>query len=119
MSKYLCLLALSLFSCGAIAQADNQQGPAVSSTQIDVLAVYEDVVAQGYHSAQVYQKLASGRYLEKNYPEAKKWYIKLFALNEKPEAIEYLRFAETLEALKEFDLAQTYKAQYEILKEKE
>ncbi|NQX76803.1 hypothetical protein [Gilvibacter sp.] len=119
MQKYLCILALSLMAFSGAAQTGDRALAVNSNVQIDVLAVYEDVVAQGYHSAQVYRKLANGRYLEQKFDEAKKWYSKLFEMDEAPETIEYLRYAETLEALEEFDLAQTYKAQYDQLKDQD
>lgn len=116
MQKYLCLLAFSLMASIGVAQKADHPSSLRSNIQIDVLAVYEDVVAQGYHSAQVYRKLANGRYLEQKYAEANRWYSKLFQMDDAPKAIEYLRYSKTLEALKQYKLAQTYKAQYNQLK---
>ena len=118
MLKYLCTLCLALISISSFSQNSATESTAGNDVNIDVLAVYEDVVAQGYESAQVYSKLANGRFFERNYQEAKKWYAKLFEMDSKPEPIEYLRYSETLNALEEYELAQNYKEQYEKVKER-
>lgn len=119
MLKYLCTLCLVLISISSFSQTSATESQATSKTQIDVLSVYEDVVDQGYESAQVYRKLANGRFFERNYLEAKKWFAKLFEMDANPEPIEYLRYSKTLAALEEFELAEDYKAQYEKVKDRE
>ena len=116
MLKYLCTFCLMLVSISSFSQGPTPQSKTTSNTRIDVLTVYEDVVAQGYESAQVYRKLANGRFFERNYTEAKKWYAKLFEMDDKPEPIEYLRYSETLAALEEHELAANYKKRYEEAK---
>lgn len=119
MFKYLCTLCMMLISIVSFSQNSAAESKASTNTQIDVLTVYEDVVAQGYESAQVYSKLANGRFFERNYEEARKWYSKLFEMDANPEPIEYLRYSKTLTALEEFELAEDYKARYEEAKDKE
>lgn len=119
MLKYLCTLCLVLLSISSFSQNAAPESVAAKKAPIDVLSVYEDVVAQGYESAQVYRKLANGRFFESNYTEARKWYSKLFEMDSNPDAIDYLRYSKTLAALDEHDLAKDFKARYERAKDKE
>lgn len=110
MIKYLCACCIALFSVSSFSQTSALAG---SDVKIDVLAVYEEVVDQGYESIQVYRKLANGRFFQKNFEAAKKWYSRLFKMDSDPDPIEYLRFSETLAALEEYDLARNFKHRYE------
>lgn len=118
MLKYLCTLCVMLASISSFSQSSASESSTASKTSIDVLTVYEDVVAQGYESVQVYRKLANGRYFEKNFTEAKRWYAKLFDMDKNPKPIEYLRYSETLTALEEHDLALDFKTRYEKVKDR-
>ncbi len=50
---------------------------------IDVVRVYEQVVAEGYGTPFIYRKLATAYYFKSEYAKAISWFQKLF-LEEKP-----------------------------------
>ncbi|MEP2936230.1 MAG: hypothetical protein ABJM06_12515 [Gilvibacter sp.] len=112
MKKYLCVLGLLCFSVGITAQNSSKTSESTNTVRIDVLAVYEEVVSDGYASAQVYEKLAHGRYEQNNFSEANRWFEKLFRLKKSPSALDYKRYATTLEALEKHDKAKKYWKQY-------
>lgn len=93
-----------------------QQATVAGSQQdqhIDVVKVYEKVVEDGYESAQIFEKLANSNYERGNYAEAKKWFEKWFKKDKNPEAIAYLKYSKTLEALNEPEKAKHYLSLYE------
>ncbi len=114
MLKYLFTLCLLCASASALSQ-EKQQANAGSEIEIDVLAVYEEVVSEGYPSVQVYRTLANGRFLENNFIEAKKWYTLLFSLDKDLEAEDYYNFSKTLQALNQDAQAKKYLARYNAL----
>ncbi|PKP25446.1 MAG: hypothetical protein CVU03_08155 [Bacteroidetes bacterium HGW-Bacteroidetes-2] len=83
-----------------------------SNKSIDIIKVYEMVVADGYESSQIYETLATENFFISNFTDAKKWFEKLFALEPNPEPIAYFRYAKSLEALKDLDKANQYLALY-------
>ena len=111
MFKYLCTLCLLCFTVSTFAQSEST-ATAGQDIKIDVLAVYEEVVQEGYASAQIYRKLANGRFLENNFQEANKWYGLLFESTTDLEAIDYFQYGKTLEALNQSIKARKYLAQY-------
>ncbi|UYW01924.1 OmpA family protein [Flavobacterium agricola] len=70
---------------------------------VDVIAVYEKVAADGYESADLFQKLADSYYFNGDYANAAKYYQKLLVLdaNQAPEY--FYRNAITLKSLGEYE----------------
>ena len=68
---------------------------------ISITKVYEQVIKEGYGTSKVYLDLANAYYFEGNYASAKKWYEKLFEIeNEATEQILF-RYTQSLKALNE------------------
>lgn len=108
MKKYLCILVLLCISAGLNAQNPSSKDQTTSNVKIDVLAVYEEVVSDGYASVQVYEKLAHGRFEQNNYTEANRWFEKLFHLKKRPSALDFMCYAKTLDALEKHEKAKKY-----------
>lgn len=85
---------------------------------IDLIKIYENVLADGYESAQIYQKLAQANYARGNYPDAKKWFQKWFDMDENPNPVAYYHYSKTLEYLKETEKAKEYLDLYQKLSKK-
>ena len=66
---------------------------------IDVVKVYLQVVKEGYGTPFIYKELANAFYLRGNYSESKKWFEKLFAEEETPDATMKFRYNQSLKAL--------------------
>lgn len=113
MFKKTFVVILYCFCFNALAQ--NNSSSQESLVDIDVLAVYEDVVHKGYNSAQIYRTLAKGRFLENNYNEAKKWFELLWESDSEPKANDFLLFSQTLTALDQKEQAQVYLTKYQQL----
>jgi len=116
--RYTVFLILS-FLIGSIFTLQAQQMNAPSSQAnkpIDVIKIYEMVVAEGYVSSQIYETLATENFYISNFADAKKWFEKLFALDSNPEPMAYYRYAKSLEALKELEKANQYLALYQSKK---
>lgn len=77
---------------------------------IDAIAIYEEVIKEGYESVEIYRKLGDSYYFNAMLPEASGYYDKMFALsktspetNITPEY--YFRYAQTLKAVKHYEKA--------------
>lgn len=92
-----------------------QNSSIATTIEIDVIKIYEQVLEEGYESAQIYQKLAQENFAKKNYLDSKKWFEKWFILDEKPEPIAYLQYSKTLEILNHDHKAKEYLALYKNL----
>jgi len=94
-------------------QAQKMNAPSSQADKpINIIKVYEMVVAEGYESSQIFETLATENFYLSNFEEAKKWFEKLFALNPNPEPLAYYRYAKSLEALKDLEKANQYLALY-------
>lgn len=92
------------------------QNNETKSKDIDIVKVYEKVLEDGYESVQIYQTLANRTYERRQFTDARKWFEKWFELEHNPESMAYLRFARTLEALNETEMAKKYLELYESKK---
>lgn len=97
---------------GLTAQNSSAASSDSNNVKIDVLAVYEEVVRDGYASAQVYEKLAHGRFKQNKFIEANRWFEKMFRLKKSPSALDFKRYAETLDAIKKPEKAKKYWKRY-------
>lgn len=67
--------------------------------EIDIVKVYERVVADGYKDAFVYQKLATEYYVRKDFANAKKYFEKLFEINKAKDLESKNKYQQCLKAL--------------------
>ncbi len=106
--KYLTILSLFVSFTTALFAQQSVETDSQANQKIDVIRVYEMVVADGYESAQIFETLATEHFFKKNYADAKKWFEKLFVIDKSPEPIAYYRYAKSLEALEDHTRASLY-----------
>ncbi|WP_298328724.1 OmpA family protein [uncultured Dokdonia sp.] len=71
---------------------------------IDAIEIYKDLVAEGFKSYQVFNKIAEAYYYNGKYSQAQEWYGKLTESYADSVSDEhYFRYAQTLRAIKEYD----------------
>ncbi|WP_316635554.1 flagellar motor protein MotB [uncultured Flavobacterium sp.] len=63
---------------------------------VDVIKTYERIVAKGYKSVDLFQKLGNSSYSNHKLEKAAAWYGELFALTYDLDPIYYYRYAESL-----------------------
>jgi tetratricopeptide (TPR) repeat protein len=88
------------------------------SNHIDVIKIYENVLAEGYESAQIYQKLAHANFARENYQDAKKWFQKWFELEANLSPSAYYHYSKTLEYLNETEKAKEFFELFQKLSKK-
>ncbi|WP_299684107.1 OmpA family protein [uncultured Dokdonia sp.] len=73
---------------------------------VDARKIYLDVAEKGYESVDLFQKLADSYYFNAEYTNAEVWYKKLIdTYQEEVQPEYYFRYAQTLRALKNYELA--------------
>jgi len=119
MKKNLTPLLIALFCIAFSAQGqENLPEKTFESKQIDVIKIYENVLNDGYESAQIYQKLAQANYARGNYQDAKKWFEKWFEMEKNPSPVAYYHYSKTLEYLEEHEKAKEFLELYQKLSKK-
>ncbi|MEZ4779802.1 MAG: tetratricopeptide repeat protein [Flavobacteriaceae bacterium] len=68
---------------------------------ISITKVYEQVIKEGYGTPKVYLDLANAYYFEGNYAKAKKWYEKVFEIENTASEKTLFRYTQSLKALNE------------------
>jgi len=66
---------------------------------VNLVKVYENVALQGYGTAYIYKELANAYYFKSEYVKAKKWFEKLFDVDNNSKATLKHRYRQTLKAL--------------------
>lgn len=83
----------------------------------DAIESYEDLVARGYTSEQIYKNLGNANYLNANYGEAADWYGKLFVLEGATIDAEYMyRYALALKSTGKYDESDQWMQKFEAAK---
>mgnify|MGYP002620426080 CR=1 FL=1 len=119
MKKNLTPLFIALLCIVFSAQGqENLSSKPAESNAIDVIKIYENVLADGYESAQIYQKLAQVNFVRENYNDAKKWFEKWFELDENPNPVAYYHYSKTLEYLNETEKAKEFLELFQKLSKK-
>ena len=72
---------------------------------IDAIKTYEKVANKGYKSEDMFKKLGNSYYFNSNFEGASKWYGELFAMNTSVEPEYYYRYAQSLRAIGQTELA--------------
>lgn len=66
---------------------------------VESIALFENLVNKGVSTTAVFEKLADANYLNANYVQAYKWYLKLNGLNYQMDAEHQYRYAQTLKSV--------------------
>ncbi len=75
----------------------------------EAIESYEQLIAKGYESEEIYKNLGDAYYNNGDYEEASKWYEKLFDLNETTIGTEYyFRYAQALKSVGDYKKSDTY-----------
>ncbi len=92
------LLLLTIFSLHVAAQNENYSTSRIGEkyAYVDVTKTYEKVVAKGYRSVDLFQKLGNYSYSICNMDKAAKWYGELFAMTSDLDPVYYYRYEESL-----------------------
>lgn len=72
---------------------------------IDATKTYERIVAKGYKSEDLFQKLGNAFYFNSEFEKAAQYYGELFAMNQDQDAEYMYRYAQSLKATKQYDKA--------------
>lgn len=73
---------------------------------IDAIEIYKDLVAQGFESFEVYNKIAGAYYYNGKYSQAEEWYAKITEkYRDSVDDEHYFRYSQTLRAIQEYDRA--------------
>ncbi len=75
---------------------------------IDLVKVYAQVVKEGYGTPQIYKELANAYYFRSNYTASKKWFEKLFSVEETIDELHLYRYKQSLKALGEYSKKNEY-----------
>jgi outer membrane protein OmpA-like peptidoglycan-associated protein len=122
MKKHItfCIIATALITInlqGQEKQAARAQDKFNSFNYSDAIASYEDLIAQGFTSEEIYKNLGDANYSNANYEEASKWYSKLLESASTDIDPEYLyRYAQTLKSLKDYKKSDIWMKKFEEAK---
>ncbi len=111
---FLLVGAISSAQEGKISRADKKFD---QYAFVDARKIYLDVAEKGYESADLFQKLADSYYFNAEYTSAEVWYKKL--IDQYQEEIQpeyYFRYAQTLRALKNYELSDAMMSRFHELK---
>ena len=105
--KQTILFLLTVFSFRAAAQNENYSTSRIGEkyAYVDVTKTYERVVAKGYKSVDLFQKLGNYSYSICNMDKAAKWYGELFAMTYDLDPVYYYRYEESLRCLSQNEKA--------------
>ena len=95
---WLILVLLACTSMTTFAQSKRSTKTDVIK-KIDVGSVYEQVVLGGDGTPYIYKELAYSYYFKNEYQDAKKWFEKLFEVEEQSDKTIKHRYRQTLKAL--------------------
>ncbi len=83
----------------------------------DAIDTYEDLVAKGYNTEDIYKRLGNANYLNANYKKAAEWYERLFAVEGASIEAEYLyKYAQSLKSLEKYDASDQWMQKFEAAK---
>ncbi|WP_177761253.1 OmpA family protein [Flavobacterium sp. I3-2] len=75
---------------------------------IDAISIYTKLADKGYESENILRKLGNAYYFSANYPEAAKWFGKLFQMTTEVEPEIYFRYSNALKSIGEIDKANQF-----------
>tara|TARA_B100001146_G_scaffold225185_1_gene247435 strand:+ start:27884 stop:28231 length:348 start_codon:yes stop_codon:yes gene_type:complete len=98
MKSYVPLLWALLIGSVSTSFSQDSQSTVDVNTDIDVVAVYEQYVKEGYGDLKVYKRLANGFYFKNEYLKAKQYFETWFDIEPPTETAAH-RYRQTLKAL--------------------
>ena len=110
----VCFASLSMYSQKVKeAKADKSYD---KFAYVDAIKTYERVVASGYKSQDLLQKLGNAYYFKANLVKAAKWYGELFAYSQNIDPEYYYRYAHSLKGVKDYAKADEIMSKFNELK---
>jgi len=110
----VCIASLSMFSQKVKeAKADKSYD---KFAYVDAIKTYERVVAKGYKSQDLLQKLGNAYYFKADLVKAAKWYGELFTFSQNIEPEYYYRYSQSLKEVKDYAKADDMMAKFKELK---
>ncbi len=110
----VCIASLSMFSQKVKeAKADKSYD---KFAYVDAIKTYERIVAKGYKSQDLLQKLGNAYYFKADLVKAAKWYGELFTFSQNIEPEYYYRYAQSLKEVNDYSKADDMMAKFKELK---
>ena len=110
----VCIASLSMFPQKVKeAKADKSYD---KFAYVDAIKTYERVVAKGYKSQDLLQKLGNEYYFKADLVKAAKWYGELFTFSQNIEPEYYYRYSQSLKEVKDYAKADDMMAKFKELK---
>ncbi len=110
----VCIASLSMFPQKVKeAKADKSYD---KFAYVDAIKTYERVVAKGYKSQDLLQKLGNAYYFKADLVKAAKWYGELFTFSQNIEPEYYYRYSQSLKEVKDYAKADDMMAKFKELK---
>jgi outer membrane protein OmpA-like peptidoglycan-associated protein len=111
---FACIATLSMYSQKIKeAKADKSYD---KFAYVDAIKTYERVVAKGYKSQDLLQKLGNAYYFKADLVKAAKWYGELFTFSQNIEPEYYYRYSQSLKEVKDYAKADDMMAKFKELK---
>ena len=113
MKKYILpLLFVFSFSQAQLGQLNKASKEFKSFAYVDAIEVYEKILAKGYQSAELYEKLGNSYYLNGENEKAAQCYKSLIGYNEEIDAEVYFKYSHCLKALGQYEEADKMMSKY-------
>ena len=112
---FVCIASLSMYSQKSKEAKADKAYDKLAYT--DAVKTYERVVAKGYKSQDLLQKLGNAYYFKADLIKAEKWYTELFAYSQNIDPEYYYRYAQSLKVIKDYAKADAMMIKFNEFKE--
>lgn len=112
---FVCITSLSMYSQKSKEAKADKAYDKLAYT--DAVKTYERVVAKGYKSQDLLQKLGNAYYFKADLIKAEKWYTELFAYSQNIDPEYYYRYAQSLKVIKDYAKADAMMIKFNEFKE--
>lgn len=122
MKKLLTILFFAMILAPAFLSAQDRKTEKAnedfnSHSYATAIESYETLVDKGYSNEAIFKNLGDAHYKNANYSEAANWYSKLFKLENKAVATDYMyRYAQSLKSSKEYEASAIWMQNYQAAK---
>lgn len=120
--KYIlcCTTLLALIGTAQEKQIEKANAKFDSYNFEDAIFSYEELIAKGYSTDDVYKNLGNANYFNANYEAAANWFGKLLALDSISIDPEYFyKYAQSLKSLKKYEASDAWMRKFEATKERD
>jgi outer membrane protein OmpA-like peptidoglycan-associated protein len=120
--KYIlcCTTLLALIGTAQEKQIEKANAKFDSYNFEDAIFSYEELIAKGYSTDDVYKNLGNANYFNANYEAAANWFGKLLALDSISIDPEYFyKYAQSLKSLKKYEASDAWMRKFETTKEQD